>query len=71
MDQSIEEEEIRAQAFLSELNDELNQRKNIQVHAEWDYGSNVTDYNEQRKEKIAAEMAEYSKVREYRFFVYL
>lgn len=63
VDQSIEEEEIRAQAFLNELNDEFNQRKNIQVCAEWDYGSNITAYNEQRKEKVGAELAEYFKVR--------
>lgn len=63
VDQSIEEDEIRAQAFLNELNDEFNQRKNIHVRAEWDYGSNITDYNEQRKEKIGAEMAVYYKVR--------
>lgn len=63
VDQSIEEEEIRAQAFLNELNDEFNQRKNIQVRAEWDYASNITDYNEQRKEKVDAETAEYHKVR--------
>lgn len=63
VDQSIEEEEIRAQAFVNELNDEFNQRKNIQVRAEWDYGSNITAYNEQRKEKIGAELAEYYKVR--------
>lgn len=63
MDQSIEEEEIRAQAFLNELNDEFNQHKSVEVHAEWDYGSNITDYNELRKEKVSAEAAEYYKVR--------
>lgn len=62
MDQSIEEEEIRAQAFLNELNDEFNQRKNVQVHAEWNYVSNITDENARQKEKVEAESAEYYKV---------
>lgn len=49
--------------FLEELNGEFNQRHNIEMLAGWDYGSNITDYNEQRKEKVQAEAAEFYKVR--------
>lgn len=63
VDQNIEEEEIRARAFLDELNDELNERKNRQTLAEWDFNSNITDANQKRKDEIAAENAVFTKVR--------
>lgn len=63
IDQGIEEEEIRAQAYLDELNDELNERKSRQVTAEWNFNSNITDANEKAKDAIAAENAEFYKVR--------
>lgn len=62
VDQSIEEEEIRAQSFLTELNGELDQRKSIQATAEWKYATNITDANEKRKDEIGAENAEFYKV---------
>ena len=62
IDQNIEEEEIRARAYLDELNDELNERKNKQVIAEWNFNTNITKQNEEYKDTIAAENAEYSKV---------
>lgn len=63
IDQNIEEEEIRARAFLDELNDELNERKSKQTTAEWNFNSNITKENEERKDEIAAENAEFYKVR--------
>lgn len=62
IDQNIEEEEIRARAYLDELNDELNERKYKQVLAEWNFNVNITKQNEEYKDAIAAENAEYSKV---------
>lgn len=62
IDQNIEEEEIRARAYLDELNDELNERKTKQVLAEWNFNVNITKQNEEHKDAIAAENAEFSKV---------
>lgn len=62
IDQNIEEEEIRARAYLDELNDELNERKSKQVIAEWNFNVNITKQNEEYKDAIAAENAEFSKV---------
>lgn len=62
IDQNIEEEEIRARAYLDELNDELNERKTKQVLAEWNFNVNITKQNEERKDAIAAENAVFSKV---------
>lgn len=67
LDQNIEEEEIRARSFLDELNDELNERKNEQTTAEWNYNINITKENEERKNDIAAENAEFYKVRNLLF----
>lgn len=68
IDQNIEEEEIRARAYLDELNDELNERKTKQVLAEWNFNVNITKENEERKDAIAAENAEFSKVRTFLSF---
>lgn len=62
VDQSIEEEEIRAQVYLNELNDVLNQRKNAESLAQWNYEANLTDYNQKRQEEVNADNAEYYKV---------
>lgn len=62
VDQGIEEEEIRAQVHLNELNDILNQRKSVESTAQWNYESNITDYNQKRQEEISEENAEYYKV---------
>lgn len=62
IDQGIEEEEIRAQAFLDELNPILNERRANQTLAEWNYNVNITEHNEQFKDSIAAENAEFYKV---------
>lgn len=62
IDQNIEEEEIRARSFLDELNDELNERKNQQVTAEWNFSTNITKENEEIKDNIAAKNAEFYKV---------
>lgn len=63
MDPSIVEEEIRAQKFLDELNREMIRHKNIDVQAEWNYDTNITVLNAQKKEAAAAAFAEFSKVR--------
>lgn len=65
IDQNIEEEEIRAKAYLDELNDELNERKNKQTIVEWNFNTNVTKENEERKDAIAAENAEFFKVSDF------
>lgn len=65
VDQNIEEEEIRARAYLDELNDELNERRCKQVTAEWNFNVNITKENEERKDAIAAENAEFSKVSDF------
>lgn len=62
IDQNIEEEEIRARAYLDQLNDELNERKNKQVTVEWNFNVNITKYNEEQKDAVGAENAEYFKV---------
>lgn len=68
VDQNIEEEEIRARAFLDELNDELNERKSKQTTAEWNFNTNITKENEERKNVIAAENAEFYKVHTFHSF---
>lgn len=65
VDQNIEEEEIRAQAFLDELNDELNERRANQTLAEWNFNSNITKENEAIKDAIAAKNAEFYKVQKF------
>lgn len=62
IDQNIEEEEIRARAYLDELNDELNERKTKLVLAEWNFNVNITKHNEELKDAVSAENAEFSKV---------
>lgn len=62
VDQKIEEEEIRAQQFMTELNDELNRRKNIEMIASWQYASNITDENEKIKNEVAFDNAKFTKV---------
>lgn len=68
VDQNIEEEEIRAQAFLDELNDELNARRSNQTLAEWNFNINITKENEAIKDVIATENAEFYKVFAKLFF---
>lgn len=70
IDQNIEEEEIRARAYLDELNDELNERRCKETIAEWNFNSNITKENEERLDKIAAENAEFHKVRNCRYLCY-
>lgn len=62
IDQNIEEEEIRARSFLDELNDELNERKNQQIIAEWNFSTNITKANSDIKDTVAAKNAEFLKV---------
>lgn len=62
IDQLIEEEEIRAQTFIDELEAELIQRRYLDVVANWDYASNITDYNEKRKNEVSADNARFAKV---------
>lgn len=62
VDQALEDEEITAQDFMSELNDEYNRRKNIETIAAWAYASNITDENEKLKNDVSAENAKYYKV---------
>lgn len=62
IDQDIEEEEIRAQAFLDRIGDELVQRRNLDAIVNWEYASNITDHNEKRKNEVAADNAKYAKV---------
>lgn len=64
IDQDIEEEEIRAQTFLDNLGEELIQRRNLDVVANWAYASNITDANEKRKNEVSADNAKFAKVRE-------
>lgn len=65
IDQNIEEEEIRARVYLDELNYELNERNNKQVNAEFAFNVNITKENEEIKDAIAAENAEFHKVCEF------
>lgn len=62
VDQALEDEEISAQDFMSELNVEIDRRRNIEVQADWNYATNLTDANEKRKTEISAENAEFLKV---------
>lgn len=60
--ESIEEEEARAQTFLTALNGELNHRRSILTEAEWNFVTNITDANQAIKDALAAENAKYIKV---------
>lgn len=60
--ESIEEEEVRAQAFLNVLNVELNHKRTILTEAEWNFVTNITDANQAIKDALAAENAKYIKV---------
>lgn len=62
VDQALEDEEITAQDFMSELNEEYNRRKNIETIAAWAYASNITDENEKLKNDVSAENAKFYKV---------
>lgn len=62
IDQLIEEEEIRAQTFIEEFEEEMIQRRYLDVVANWDYASNITDYNEKRKNEVSADNARFAKV---------
>lgn len=62
VDQNIEEEEIRAQAYIDELNLELIERRTKQEIAEWNFNSNITKENQAVKDAIAADNAAFSKV---------
>lgn len=62
VDQALEDEEITAQDFMTELNEEYNRRKNIETIAAWAYASNITDENEKIKNDVSAENAKYYKV---------
>lgn len=62
VDQNIEEEEIRAQAYLDELTSELNERKANQTLAEWNFNSNITTENQAIKDAVSADNAAFFKV---------
>lgn len=62
VDQGIEEEETQAQAFLGKLNVELNHRRSLLTTAEWNYVTNITDANQEIKDALAAENAQFAKV---------
>lgn len=61
-DQDLEEEEIRAQAFLAELNEEYDHRRNVEQIVGWAYGSNITEENEKHRAEVLAENAKFYKV---------
>lgn len=72
IDQLIEEEEIRAQTFIDEFEEEMIQRRNLDAVVNWDYASNITDYNEKRKNEVLADNTRFAKekikeVRTYSF----
>lgn len=54
-------EELRARSYLDGLNDELNERKCKQATAEWNFNTNITKHNEEQKDAIATENAEFLK----------
>lgn len=62
VDQNIEEEEVRAQAYIDELNFELIERRTNQTTAEWNFNSNITKENQAIKGAVLADNAAFSKV---------
>lgn len=62
VDQNIEEEEIRAQVLVNELNDEFVRRRSLEATAGWNHATNITDENEKIKTEIALDNAKYAKV---------
>lgn len=62
VDQNIEEEEIRAQAYLDELNLELIERRRNESLAEWNFNSNITKENQAIKDAISTDNAAFLKV---------
>lgn len=68
VDQELENEEILAQDYMNELNGELARCSNLEVIAEWNYASNITDENEKIKTELSAKNAEFYKVKNVFFF---
>lgn len=62
VDQNIEEEEIRAQAYLDEINLELIERRAKESIAAWNFNSNITQENQAIKDAISADNAAFLKV---------
>lgn len=69
VDQELENEEILAQDYMNELDGQLLHANNIEVTAEWNYASNITDENEKIKTEISAKNAEFYKVKYFLFFL--
>lgn len=61
IDQALEDEEINAIEYMTELNVELARRRNIETVASWAYASNITDENEKLKNDVSAENAKFYK----------
>jgi Angiotensin-converting enzyme len=57
-----DDEEARAKAYMDELNDEFLTRRNTETNASWDYASNITDANLEKRNEISTANAEFSKV---------
>lgn len=65
LDQNIEEEEIRAQAYIDDLNSELIERRTNESIAAWNFNSNITKENQAKKDAISADNAAFLKVNYY------
>ncbi|KAK9881012.1 hypothetical protein WA026_014355 [Henosepilachna vigintioctopunctata] len=63
LDPEIEEEEIRARAFMSIISKEIQEEGNVFLKAEWDYVTNLTDENLKKKTDISSDIAVKSKKR--------
>lgn len=62
VDQALEDEEIHAEEFMYELNDDLRRRQNLDAEAAWEYETNITDETVRKKNEVAAENAKFLKV---------
>lgn len=60
--ESVTEEEARALAWIADLNDEINLKKNKGAISGWKYASNITDENEKENNKVSLELAKELKV---------
>lgn len=62
--ETINEEEARALAWIAELDEEINLKKNKGAISGWKYASNITDENEKENNKVSLELAKELKVSE-------
>lgn len=53
-DPELEEEELRAAAFMAVLNKEIEQEFNLQINSEWNYATNINEEN--LKKKVSREI---------------